>query len=306
MNNPSSGIISFIRRYPDEQACIKAIADLRWKDGFSCSKCGAAKAHHLKSRPRIFECATCNYQHSVTAGTVFHKTRTDLTKWFLAAYMMASDKRGVSAMHVSRELALRYDTAWLMCHKLRHALFERGGFELENFIEADETFYGGYREKGMKGRRMNPKKSMIVLAVEKRLAERGPRQWIAGNARIEVVSNADSETLTGFMKRHVRPKTRVITDAWLGYKGLRDAGFNHTGVIASGKAAGEHLPIVHIMFSNLKAWLNGTHHGVSKKHLHRYVREWNYRFNRRNGPVAEFVLNRLANNSSVTYAALTA
>ncbi|WP_297842523.1 IS1595 family transposase [Pseudomonas sp.] len=300
----SNGILSFIRKYPDETACIAAIAKLRWADGFSCSKCGSTKAHHLKSRPRIFECSGCHHQHSVTAGTVFHKTRTDLTKWFLAAYMMASDKRGVSAMHVSRELGMRYDTAWLMCHKLRAALFERNGFELKNFIEADETFYGGYREKGLRGRSKNDKKATVVLAVEKVLAKKGNREWIAGNARIEVIESADATTLTDFMTRNVAPKARIITDGWRGYNGLKDAGFKHHGVIASGPAAGEHLPMVHIMFSNLKAWLNGTHHGVSKKHLHRYLREWNYRFNRRNGPVAEFVLNRLATRTGITYQAL--
>lgn len=302
----SPGIISFLRKYSDEMECIKALTKLRWPNGFSCIRCENDKAHHLKSRPRVFECAACHHQHSVTAGTVFHKTRTDLTKWFLAAYMMASDKRGVSAMHVSRELGLRYETAWLMCHKLRAALFERDGFELENFIEADETFYGGYREKGLKGRSRNPKKAMMVLAVEKRLAAKGPRKWIAGNARIEVIDHADAPTLTGFMKRHVKPQTHVLTDGWRGYGALKAAGFNHTGVIASGEAAGEHLPIVHIMFSNLKAWLNGTHHGVSKKHLHRYLREWNYRFNRRNGNTAEFVLARLATRPGVTYQTLTA
>ena len=298
-------IVSFIKKYPDETACIDALAKLKWPDGFVC-KCGSTRAYHLKARPRIFECAACGHQHSVTAGTVFHKTRTDLSTWFLVAYMMASDKRGISAMQVSREFQIRYETTWLMCHKLRHALFERQGFELQNFIEADETFYGGYREKGRRGRAKNDKKAQIVLAVEKVLATKGPRKWIAGNARIEIIANADSDTLVGFIKRNVKPDTHVLTDGWRGYNALKGEGFRHTGVIASGEAAGEHLPMVHVMFSNMKAWLNGTHHGVSIKHLHRYLREWNYRFNRRNGPVAEFVLNRLANQPTVTYAALTA
>lgn len=297
-------IVGFIRKYPDEAACIDALAALKWPNGFSC-QCGSTRAHHLKARPRVFECAQCGAQHSVTAGTIFHKTRTDLSIWFVAAYMMASDKRGVSAMHVSREFGLRYDTAWLMCHKLRHALFEREGFELSNYVEADETFYGGYREKGARGRSKNDKKSTIVLAVEKRHCKKGPRTWVAGNARVEVIEKTDMPTLTDFMQRNVRPKTSIITDGFNGYNGLKGAGYRHQPVVASGEAAGEHLPIVHIMFSNLKAWLNGTHHGVSKKHLHRYLREWNYRFNRRNGPVAEFVLNRLVNNRTVTYAALT-
>ena len=302
----AAGILSFVRKYPDEASCIKAIAALRWPDGFHCDKCGSTKAHHLKSRPRIFECSGCGHQHSVTAGTVFHKTRTDLTKWFLAAYMMASDKRGVSAMHVSRELGLRYETAWLMCHKLRAALFERDGFELSRFVEADETFYGGYREKGLRGRSKNPKKAMVVLAVEKVAATKGTRQWIAGNARIEVVPDATAVTLTGFIKRHVRPGTQIATDGLRSYRALAHEGYEHAPAVASGPAAGEHLPLVHVMFSNLKAWLNGTHHGVSKKHLHRYLREWNYRFNRRNGPVADFVLARLATRTGITYEALTA
>ena len=98
----------------------------------------------MASRTRIFECAKCGHQHSITAGTVFHKTRTDLRKWFMAAYLISHDKRGVSAMMVSRELAIRYDTAWLMCHKLRHALTaDHPDFKLEDLIEIDEAFFGG-------------------------------------------------------------------------------------------------------------------------------------------------------------------
>lgn len=173
-------------------------------------------------------------------------------------------------------------------------------------MEADEAFYGGYREKGMRGRSKNDKKSTMILAIEKRLASSGPRKWIAGNARIEVIQDADAATLTDFMHRNVQPKTSVLTDAWRGYGAFKAAGFAHTGVIASGEAAGEHLPLVHITFSNLKAWLNGTFHGVSKKHLHRHLREWNYRFNRRNGSVADFVLSRMATRAGTSYRALVA
>lgn len=293
-------IVNYIRQYPDEAACIKALAKLKWPDGFSC-KCGSHRAHHLKTRPRIYECASCGHQHSVTAGTVFHKTKIDLTKWFIAAYMLASDKRGVSASHVSREFDLRYATAWFMLHRLREALFEREGFELQHFVETDEGFYGGYKEKGLRGRSKNPKKSLFALAVEKRHTG---KRWVAGNARIEVVEDAAGKTLNDFIKRNVAPNTAIISDAWKGYAGLKKEGFRHYPVVASGEAAGEHLPLVHIMISNLKSWLNGTHHGVSKKHFARYLREWNYRFNRRNGPVADFVLARMATRPGTTYRAL--
>lgn len=301
------GLIDFVRRYGTEASCLQALADLRWPHGFTCVKCQHDKAHHLKARPRIYECASCGFQNSVTAGTVLHKTRTDLSKWFMAAYLMATDKRGVSAMYLSRELNLRYDTAWTLCHKLRSALFERNGFELSRFVEADEAFYGGYREKGMKGRRMNGKKSMMVLAVERRYVARGKKwAWVMGSARIQIIDNADSATLTGFLKANVQPGARVQTDGWRGYNGLSAAGYQHTPTVSPGALAGEHLPFVHLVFSNLKAWLNGTFHGVSKKHLARYLAEWSYRFNRRHGDVAAWVLRRMATQPGVTYAALTA
>jgi len=301
------GLVAFVRKFSREEDCVKALADLRWPNGFICSKCQAAKAHHLKSRPRIFECASCGHQHSVTAGTVFHKTRTDLSKWFLAAFMIASDKRGVSALYVSKQLAIRYDTAWTMCHKLRAALFEREGFELTRFVEIDEAFYGGYREKGRRGRAKNGKKAMIVLAIEKRYVKVGTKnRWVAGAARIATIEDADMPTLTAFAKANVKPGTSIITDGWRGYNGLKAAGFDHTGVISPGALAGENLPFTHLMFSNLKAWLNGTFHGVSKKHLPRYLKEWNYRFNRRHGDVTQWLLRRMANQPGITYDALTA
>ncbi len=302
-----SRLVEFVRRFSTEEKCIEAFAGLKWPQGFSCQKCEGEKAHHLKTRPRIFECAGCGFQNSVTAGTVFHKTRTDLSKWFLAAYLIASDKRGISALQISRELSLRYDTAWTMCHKLRAALFERQGFELSQFVEADEAFYGGYREKGRRGRAMNDKKAMLALVVERRESKRGKRSaWIAGSARIEVIEHADAASLTYFIRRNVAPGTRVQTDGWRGYNGLAAAGYDHTPLVSPGAEAIENLPLVHLMISNLKAWLNGTFHGVSKKHLARYLREWNYRFNRRHGDVAGWVLARMATQPGITYSALTA
>ena len=112
-----TGLLAFRDRYADEQSCIAALASVRWPDGFVCAACGGRRGYRLNARPRVFECAGCGRQHSVTAGTVFHRTKTPLRKWFLAAYWLARDKRGVSAMFLARELELRYATAWLIGHK---------------------------------------------------------------------------------------------------------------------------------------------------------------------------------------------
>jgi hypothetical protein len=300
-------LILFLDQYRDESSCIKSLSDRKWPDGFSCDHCQSERSYQLKTRPRIFECVKCRHQHSVTAGTVFHKTRIPLRKWFLAAFLMMSDKRGVSAMFLSRELDIRYETAWLMAHKLRHALYEREEFKLDQFVEADETFYGGRNQKGMQGRSKAPGKSLIVLAVEKVVANkkqnRGIKQhgFIAGNARIQVIPAASNEELGAFIRANVRPGTRLLTDAWAGYKGLE--GYNHNPVVqGAGENAAKNMPIAHILFSNIKAWLNGTHHGVSSKHLPRYLREWAYRFNRRGYKGTEGrILQRAIMGSAITY-----
>ena len=109
-----SGFLTFMDRYRDEAACIAALAQLRWPKGFICAGCAGRLAYQLAARPRVFECADCGRQDSVTAETVFHRIRTPLRKWFAAAWLIGQDKRGVSALFLARELALRYDTAQLV------------------------------------------------------------------------------------------------------------------------------------------------------------------------------------------------
>lgn len=226
-------------------------------------------------------------------------------------YLIGHDKRGVSALMVSKELSVRYETAWLMCHKIRHALTERDEFRLQDFIEVDETFYGGRRQKGNRGRGgAGGGKALVVAAVEKTLAPKGRKgikgqAYNAGAARIAVIEAATADILGGFIRKNVKPTTWIISDGWRGYSGLGE--FRHIPTVqGSPKMAGEAMPIIHILFSNIKAWLNGTFHGVSTKHLPRYLREWNYRFNRRSmrGELDTFILRRAVSRNTITYADL--
>jgi transposase-like protein len=222
-----SGFLEFMDGYRDEAACIAALAQLRWPEGFVCAGCAGRTAYQLAARPRVFECAACGQQHSVTAGTVFHRTRTPLRKWFAAAWMMAQDKRGVSALFLARELALRYDTAWLMAHKLRHGLSERPEYPLDGLLEIDESYYGGRGKPGSRGRSLtDPNKSLMAIAVE--TVPASPRQgegikktrFVAGSARIAVLPAATAAHLGGFVCSAAKPGARLITD---GLKELRRA-----------------------------------------------------------------------------------
>jgi transposase-like protein len=302
------GLLDFQDRYPSEAACIQTLAQRRWPDGYICAGCGGPRSYQLKSRPRVFECAGCGQQHSVTAGTVFHRTRTSLRKWFLAAWWMGRDKRGVSALFLSRELELRYETAWLMAHKLRHALGARATALLDGLVEVDESYYGGRGKSESRGRgHSNPNKSLLVMALEKRPVDagKGIKQsgFVAGSARLAVLASASGKDLKPFVRATVKPGSQLLTDGFAAYRGLDD-GYDHQPVIqGKGKNAEQLSPIVHVLFSNVKTWLNGTHHGVSAKHLPRYVEEWNYRFNRRKriSELADFVLNRAVTHKTITY-----
>ncbi len=303
-----SGLLTFQERYRDEQACVLALADRRWPEGFVCARCGHRRSYRHKVRARVFECAACGHQESVTAGTIFHRTRTPLPKWFLAAWWMGRDKRGVSALFLARELELRYETAWLMAHKLRHALVERPEFALDGLVEVDESYYGGRGKAESRGRGLaNPNKSLLVMAVEKLPVEPGKgikgSGFVAGRARLAILSGANAEQLGGFVRAAVKPGSRLLTDDFKSYAGLGDAYWHQPAVQGKGKNAETLMPIIHVLFSNVKTWLNGTYHGVSAKHLPRYAREWTYRFNRRQriDDLADFVLRRAMARPTITY-----
>ncbi len=240
-------------------------------------------------------------------------------KWFLAAYLMGRDKRGVSAKFLQRELVVAYQTAWTMAHKLRHGLSEDPTRPLRGFLEADETFIGGRGDPTSSGRSTaNRDKSLVVAAVEKVPAPKNKKGkhghavkrqhgFFAGNARIAVLPAATGAELGAFLKANVAAQSHLLTDGFAGYRG-GDAGLGehlkHTPMVQGEAAnAGEFFPIIHTLFSNIKAWLVGTHHGVSAKHLPRYLREWSYRFNRRTLPdgLDGYLIRRAVECATITY-----
>ena len=206
-----------------------------------------------------------------------------------------------------------------LAHKLRHGLSEDPARPLHGFLEADETFIGGRGEPTSRGRSTaNPDKSLVVAAVEKVPAPKNnkgkhghavKRQhgFFAGNARIAVLPAATGAELGAFLKANVAARSHLLTDGFAGYRG-GDAGLGehlkHTPMVQGEAAnAGEFFPIIHTLFSNIKAWLVGTHHGVSAKHLPRYLREWSYRFNRRNLPdgLDGYLIRRAVECATITY-----
>ena len=212
----------FQSRFATEEACQQYLASCRWPDGFVCPKCGNQRAYELANLRR-WKCAACRYQASLTAGTILHNTKTPLTVWFWAAYLMTTDKRGLSALLLQRQLALpRYETAWMMLHKFRRAMINLKREPLRGEVEVDDTWIGG-TQAGLRGsRQLKGRKAALVLAaVEKR------GRNLTGRARMAVIPDFRRETLLAFLKDNVAPGTAVYTDGLKSFSGLKEAGFEH-------------------------------------------------------------------------------
>jgi transposase-like protein len=270
--------------------CLDYLEWLRWPDGFACPACGGSGWRLGDGR---FECAACQRRTSVTAGTVFDRTRTPLTVWFTACWLFATQKDGVSAQSLQRALDIgSYQTAWAMLGRLRSVLVRPGRDLLAGTVEVDETFIGG-EEPGLRGGRARGKKSLVGIAVE----VREPKG--IGRCRMAILQDASAATLRPFITGHIEPGARIITDAWQGYHGLGSLGYTHErrsqrAARARGEDPGELLPAVHRVAALAKRWLLGTHQGsVDPAHLASYLDEFVFRFNRRRSASRGLVFYRL-------------
>jgi transposase-like protein len=261
-------------RFSTEAACREYLFRLRWPEGFCCPRYGGTKSWPQSSG--LLRCRDCDYQCSVTAGTVFQDSHLPLTLWFRAAWWVTSQKNGVSAMGLQRILGLKsYKTAWTLLHKFRRAMVRPGRDRLSGHVEADEAFVGG-EEQGVRGRHTETK-ALIAVAAE------ADGSGI-GRIRMRRIPDASADSLMRFVEDSVEPDSLVHTDGWRGYLPLEGRGYWHliTPQHQSGKTGSELMPRVHRVVSLLKRWLMGTHQGgFSLDHLDAYLDEFTFRFNRR-------------------------
>jgi transposase-like protein len=248
---------------------------------------GSRDAYELV-KLRRWQCTRCRYQVSLTAGTILHNTKTPLTVWFWAAYLMTTDKRGISALLLQRQLGLRYyETAWRILHKLRQAMVNLAREPLRGEVEVDETWIGG-TQAGLRGSRQlrGRKAALVLVAVEK-------RGRATGRARMAVIPGFRAGTLIAFLRQNVAPGSLVYTDGLKSFSGLEKAGFRHVPRSQPSrtdlhKGAKSVLPLADRAIGNLKQWLLGTHHGVASGRLQAYLDEFVFRHNRRKQPMAAF------------------
>ncbi len=305
----------FQRVFPDDSACARYLEAVRWPDGFACQKCGlVCEPYRFPSRSSVvFRCRGCKANTSLTAGTVMQSSHTNLSTWFWGAYLMTTQTPGQSAVQFQRQLALtRYETAFQILHKLRAGMVrpERDPIGGVHPVEVDECYIGG--ETRGEGRGTHHK-ATVVGSIEVRSRQNDgkvhKRSVYAGRLRLRVVPDRNTEVLTSFVKDNIASGATVRSDGWTGYRGLSEIGYRHEALALNGdpEKAESHLPMIHLVFSNLKTWIKGTHHGrIEPKHLQAYLNEYVFRFNRRFYPMTAFnsVLGIAARSVPPTYAQL--
>ena len=211
-------LIEFQQRFADEAACAKYLLAARWPQGFVCPGCGMTKAWGFQTKPWTWECAGCGKQTSVTAGTIMHHSKLALTTWFWAAYLMATNSNGISALQLQHQLGLgSYRRAWLLCGKLRRSMVAPGRLALAGLVEVDETeipcrskndpLSGG-------GGRSHQGKLLIVGAVEVEDGGAGP-----GRIRLGDVPDYSTASLHPFIADNLAPGATAKTDGWSAYPG---------------------------------------------------------------------------------------
>jgi len=266
-------LLEFQRRYCSEEACLQAIFKARWPRGFLCPRCGHSDGTKLSKR-RAIQCCSCRRQTSVTAGTVFHKSKIPLMTWMWLIFLMTQDKGGISTMRAANLLGMHYTTVWNLMHKLREAMADRlEGPMLSGFVEIDDAFFGGKSRK-KRGRGASNKKQVCVMV--ERLNQK------AGDAAMVVLLDQRGATLVKAVESRLEPMTHVRTDGFPTNSILH----GRVGKLKMTKIAKvyDHGPLENVdrVISLTKRYLLGTYHQYcSRSHLQRFLNEFCYRFNRR-------------------------
>jgi transposase-like protein len=280
--------------FPDDTACAAFLAKLCWPKGFICPACKQSSIPWNANRDRLI-CPICRHQTSVTTGTIFDKTRTQLKTWFEAAWHVSTAKSGMSAKTLERTIGTSYKVAWMMLHRFRVAMVNNERSQLSGIVEVDESFVGGEEQGGKRGRGTG--KSIVVIAVE----IKQPKGF--GRVRMRHIPDSSGNSLVPFICDMIAPGSVVRTDGWKGYNRVTDHGYQREIIVqsSSGDPAHVSMPGVHRIASLLKRWILGTHQGsVLPLHLQSYLEEFTFRFNRRTSRSRGLVFRRLIEQAVIT------
>jgi transposase-like protein len=266
----------FREAYGTEERCRAAVEKLRWPKGFVCPLCGSCEGKWLSTRPKI-QCRACRHQVSLTAGTIFHATKLPLTSWFLAMWLVATAKNGISSVELGRRLGIKQTNAWALKQKVMHVMAEREGRKrLDGRVEMDDAYLGGHRP-GRRGRGAAGEQPFVAAVSTS--DDRRPRK-----IKLLPVKGFRKKEIRKLVAEHLASTSRLVTDGLSCWTAAAEAGLEHTAkVTGGGKRAAGWSPFrwVNTTLGNVKAAITGTYRRVSPEHAGRYLASFAWRHNRR-------------------------
>ena len=273
----------FFKHFPDDESCLNHLFNVRFGQGHTCPSCERPSNWYRIKAERAYSCQWCGYHLHPTVGTPFALTRTPLQLWFFAIFLFTTTRNGVAAKELQRQLGVTYKTAWRMADLIRKHMADVDGDAriggLGKIVEIDETLVGGSKRQG---RRMSRSGKTTVMGMLER----------DGVVLTTVVPNNRKHTLLPKVTEHVEAGSIIHTDELKSYKGIPALGFEHHTVShLSGRYVGPtggHVQGIENFWGQLKRSINGTYVHVSPKHLWKYAKEAEYRFNRRDHPALMF------------------
>lgn len=273
-------------RFTDHQA-REYLEKLRWPHGAVCPRCKKQEVTEVSGgRAGLYNCRRCRKQFTVTVGTIFEGSHLPLSKWVQAFHWVASSKKGISALQLSRMLGITYKSAWHMAHRIRYVMQPpRNSQPLRGTVEVDETYVGGKPRFGDPTPRAQRKFPVVAMVARE-----------SGGARTKPLQRVSSRTLTMALKHHVAPGGTMITDELPAYEKLAPKYGRHLTVKHGAKeyARGSvHTNTVESFFALLKRGIMGSYHHVSRKHLGRYCDEFAFRWTHRDRPDREITQQAL-------------
>lgn len=278
-------LLDFQNRFPDEQTCWDYLVKMRWPQGYECPVCPKAKAH-FKPSTRTFHCYECDRHASVTAGTIFHKSRTPLRQWFWAIFLMASSSKGVSMRNLQKQLGIKtYRTVWLMGHKIRQAMIHREGlYQLKGKVQVD-TFTVGRQSWDERRQARRDKHTPFLIGVQE-----GKRRDYPRFVTFEKLASSFKEDILPALEKKIAKGSHLKTDGAGVFEQARKRQYPVAQVpfATEREKAKKHLKGVFWLTSNLKRGLVSTYHGCFPKYRKAYLAEFAYRFNRRYWPHQAF------------------
>ncbi len=272
MNTPNINLAELTEQFGTDAKCRKALEQLRWKKHPECPRC-QSKATPVANRD-TFDCDSCHYQFSVTAGTIFHDSHLSLWKWFLTTALLCESKKGMSACQIQRTIGVSYKTAWYLCHRIRKAMQEVAPEPLGGTVEIDETYISGKKRRWRAKRPAN-----VVIGIRQRNGDL--RLIRARDAKAATVREIINANLGSHVEVIMTDESAIYPFALNKMQSQKHRTINHTRQYAHGDV---HTNTVESAFSLLKRGIVGTWHKVDAKHLPAYLDEMCFRFNNRKNP----------------------